>query len=512
MSNSILAISSLIYFQLNWLVLNRIDESVHKPYMDEIFHIPQAQQYCAGNYTKWNDKITTLPGLYYLSSTAIRLIALLLSEQDIMNVCNVYNLRFTNIILASFNFMIIYKIMVLTTKSKKQNTQEPLSRVLILFNALALSLFPLNHFFQYLYYTDIGSSFFILFAYYQLLKRNYKISGLSGGIAILFRQTNIIWVVFCMFELMLSNAYNIVKRQESKKLIKQCSETGQLSVTQQRFKKPSNCFELISKTPTEAFQSRFDYKKFLTKLYREDFWGKKLVYYDLYQCFDFTKPYLLVVMKFLIFIYINNGIVVGDRSNHKATVHISQIFYFVSFSTFFSLATILFSYKKLRNLFFFLKNNFQIIIVVMIPILLVIVKNFTFEHKFLLSDNRHFTFYIWSKFFRKYELSRYLVTPLYIAGIYLFYQNLASNGKTLGWIISYLVCLFAALVPQELLEFRYFIIPYFIYRLNITKLEWKQVLFEIGFNLLINCLTIYIFLDKPFIWSNEPEEKQRFMW
>ena len=52
MSNAIIAIASLIYFHVSWLVLSKIEENAPKPYMDEIFHIPQAQKYCAGNYTE----------------------------------------------------------------------------------------------------------------------------------------------------------------------------------------------------------------------------------------------------------------------------------------------------------------------------------------------------------------------------------------------------------------------------------------------------------------------------
>jgi len=36
-------------------------------YMDEIFHIPQAQKFCHGNFVEWDSKITTFPGLYLLS-------------------------------------------------------------------------------------------------------------------------------------------------------------------------------------------------------------------------------------------------------------------------------------------------------------------------------------------------------------------------------------------------------------------------------------------------------------
>ena len=35
-----------------------------EPYMDEIFHVPQAQRYCGGDWSYWNPMITTLPGLY----------------------------------------------------------------------------------------------------------------------------------------------------------------------------------------------------------------------------------------------------------------------------------------------------------------------------------------------------------------------------------------------------------------------------------------------------------------
>ncbi|XP_065630702.1 dol-P-Glc:Glc(2)Man(9)GlcNAc(2)-PP-Dol alpha-1,2-glucosyltransferase isoform X4 [Quercus suber] len=46
------------------ILVNRI---VPEPYMDEIFHIPQAQQYCIANFRSWDPMITTPPGLYYLS-------------------------------------------------------------------------------------------------------------------------------------------------------------------------------------------------------------------------------------------------------------------------------------------------------------------------------------------------------------------------------------------------------------------------------------------------------------
>ena len=38
-----------------------VDSRVSQPYMDEVFHVPQAQAFCEGRWAHWDDKITTLP-------------------------------------------------------------------------------------------------------------------------------------------------------------------------------------------------------------------------------------------------------------------------------------------------------------------------------------------------------------------------------------------------------------------------------------------------------------------
>ncbi|KAG6603654.1 Dol-P-Glc:Glc(2)Man(9)GlcNAc(2)-PP-Dol alpha-1,2-glucosyltransferase, partial [Cucurbita argyrosperma subsp. sororia] len=34
--------------------------------MDEIFHVPQAQKCCSGNFRSWDPKISNPPGLFHL--------------------------------------------------------------------------------------------------------------------------------------------------------------------------------------------------------------------------------------------------------------------------------------------------------------------------------------------------------------------------------------------------------------------------------------------------------------
>ncbi len=389
--------------------------------------------------------------------------------------------------------------------------------MICLASTISISLFPINHFFQYLYYTDTGSTFFILFAYYNQLKENCKLSALFCAIAVLYRQTNVVWVVFFTIQLVLLNIENLVKQKTKSKttLVKANSETNSINlISNQRNKKISNLFEFISRTPTEALDKDFELNKFFIKLYREDFWGKKLIYMDLFNIINLNqiRPYLIVVSTFIFFVCVNNGIVVGDRSNHEASIHLCQLFYFWSFSCLFSFSSFLFSYRKIKNLFQFLNNNVKLIILIVLPCILIIVKNFTFEHPFLLADNRHYTFYIWSRVFKRFEFLRYALTPVYLICIYLFYKNLNQTGKTIGWLLAFTLCLFVGLVPQKLIEFRYFIIPYFIYRLNISQLSKKEIFTEFLFNLLINLTTIYLFLNRVFYWENAPNEPQRFMW
>ncbi|KAF9399003.1 hypothetical protein BGX21_006942 [Mortierella sp. AD011] len=45
---------------------------VPHPYMDEIFHIPQAQRYCEGDFWTWDPKLTTPPGLYAMLSSSLK--------------------------------------------------------------------------------------------------------------------------------------------------------------------------------------------------------------------------------------------------------------------------------------------------------------------------------------------------------------------------------------------------------------------------------------------------------
>lgn len=91
--------------------------------MDEIFHIPQAQNYCHGNYYFWNDKITTLPGLYFFSQFFLTFFSSI-KKVAVADVCSVLELRLTNAVFIMLSFIFIYLIVENESKNKNVNKIE----------------------------------------------------------------------------------------------------------------------------------------------------------------------------------------------------------------------------------------------------------------------------------------------------------------------------------------------------------------------------------------------------
>lgn len=86
------------------------------------------------------------------------------------------------------------------------------AKLLTVLSAFSISLFPLNYFFQFLYYTDSGSTLFVLVSYYLMLKKFYQGSAYVAALAILFRQTNVIWLIFHLALLLIGNLENLVSK------------------------------------------------------------------------------------------------------------------------------------------------------------------------------------------------------------------------------------------------------------------------------------------------------------
>lgn len=344
-------------------------------------------------------------------------------------------------------------------------------------SALSLSTFPVLYFFNFLYYTDAGSTFFTLFAYLMTLYGCHKASALLGVCSVLFRQTNIIWVAFCAGTVVAAKMDEAWRTEHAKKRDEK-SPPSQVPLTFGGAKK-------VALFSVEFFTSLSHVKAVLLVAW----------------------PYAAVGVAFLVFVVLNDGIVVGDRTSHEACLNFPQIFYFLSFSLFFSLPVSLCYHRVLRLLHALKKQPLFFLVVAAVSLLLV--WKFTFVHKYLLADNRHVPFYVWRKVFQRHELARFLLVPVYVFAGWNFLD--AFKSRSLFWSLAYLACLVCATVPQKLLEFRYFIVPYLMYRLHMPLPSLPRLGGEFLLYAAVNAATVYIFVAKTFHWPDSTAT-QRFMW
>lgn len=126
----------------------------------------------------------------------------------------------------------------------------------------------------------------------------------------------------------------------------------------------------------------------------------------------------------------------------------------------------------------------------------------------MLADNRHYTFYIWRRFFQRYELARYAIIPAYIFAISTIFNSLDGS---IGFKIFYVVSTVLTLCLQQLIEVRYFLIPFLLLRLNRKSMSRTCTFLEFLINIFINQVTFTIFFHFQVRWADF-EEIQRVIW
>lgn len=251
------------------------------------------------------------------------------------------------------------------------------------------------------------------------------------------------------------------------------------------------------------------------------------------RCWNVTSSNVIVLGLFVLFVvFLNNGdIVVGDRHAHVPRFHPMQLCYFMIFLLVFSLPWLVSKayyggriFKSINTSFNFstilhrsLNNITSMIIFVLLIIISGLVYFNTIAHPYLLADNRHYTFYAWRILFgpNKPVFFRYLPIPLYTYGFYLVDKTLMQLSipyKLAYWIVTSLV-----LCPQFLLEPRYFVVPYLMYRLhsnrNIDNYIFKAALIEFIYYQICNFFIMWIFLYRPFVSTMDDTSRlDRFTW
>lgn len=158
-----------------------------------------------------------------------------------------------------------------------------------------------------------------------------------------------------------------------------------------------------------------------------------------------------------------------------------------------------------------IRNKLKTIIVSVI--ILLIVHFNTVVHPYLLADNRHYTFYVWNRFYGRHPLAKYAATPVYVVALALLQQNLHKINASLSALFVF--ALFATIGMQSLIEVRYFLLPFLFLRLFSRDARDRRYPVYLGlellFYVLLNAASFYLFFTKEIHWKDF-EDVQRIIW
>ncbi|EPQ61060.1 glucosyltransferase [Gloeophyllum trabeum ATCC 11539] len=451
----------LVFTGICILVLRELNGIVTEPYMDEPFHVPQAQAYCRGEFSYWDPKITTPPGLYVVSWVL---------KKIFLFKCNLQMLRLTPMLA-----LVALPIALTHLLSYHQRVRPPSSLLAPTLESVVLSAFPIVWFFGFLYYTEVPSLLFVVLTVVAASQGKHWLAGLLGLVSCTFRQTNVVWVLY---------AY----------------ASSQLMYLRFRRAAPNGSMPAKLHDPPALEAGPGDLLRSILSAPR--------VLPDVLPKFI---PYGIVVALFGAFVVCNGGIVLGDKSNHIPSFHIPQLYYFLGFVTIFGWPVLVSGPGGLKSLIkevryrMFGNLRRSLVTAIVSAVMAVTVYKFTIHHPFLLSDNRHYTFYVWRRIFMLHPVVPYLLIPGYIACAWAWFLRVGRD-QTLLQTLLLPVFVLPTLLPTPLLEPRYFLIPYVLLRAQVPDVPGWGVLLEGAWYAAINAATMWVFLYR------EREGVGRFMW
>lgn len=469
-----LALTIAGYFVASKFVFDKVYDTI-RIVIDELFHIPQGLAFCKHNFTYWDPKITTLPGLYLVSTSFL----------GTYFKCNTYNLRFINLIASIVNLILFASILKFT-----YGNNQPLKIVL---QALSLTILPPLYFFSHIYYTDTLSLTFLLIFSRLCFTSKFKISILIFGLcSVLMRQTNIVWVAM------------VFGHKTLDMLIRTSRVFGNKYLSNLHLGRSSKIDKDIDNSKLKRYYGLADV--YVALKYHFSTCFVTFFKYLTIQDWLILLTHGIILLIFVTFVFLNGSIVLGDKKAHEASIHIPQMFYFLIFYGKFGLPFVILRFRTTLKLIF--GNKLKILILALM--FLVIVYFNTVTHPYLLADNRHYTFYVWNRWYGKYNFAKYASVPVYVFLLSNLYANL-KDQNCISFLLPYSICVFIVLSLQKMIEIRYFLIPYIILRLRFAKPSMWVVYSELVWYIILNLVTFNVFFTKEILWKNF-DYTQRLIW
>ncbi|TVU15336.1 hypothetical protein EJB05_38852 [Eragrostis curvula] len=486
-----------------------VDSIVPEPYMDEIFHVPQAQQYCRGDFLTWDPMITTPPGLYYVSLVYVASLFpgawMIRLAETFDALCSTAVLRSTNVIMAMV-CAVLFHDLLLCIRPGIGTRKATIYAILV-------ALYPVHWFFTFVYYTDVASLATVLAMYLSCLKKRFWVSAMFGAFSILFRQTNVIWMIFVAANGAISYTQDIYLKDN---VSHESSESAHQSNKVVPGKGSKITAQGLRRRRTNSPMRKKGAVSESTKLYNslaEEVWDISLkLWNSKCEVLIAFAPFAIVMVAFIAFIIWNGGIVLGAKEAHVVSPHFAQFLYFGLVS---AAALLPWHFTPSRALdlvrwFGKSKTCSSLAVSMALGLSIIAVHFFSIAHPYLLADNRHYTFYIWRKVIQVNWVMKYILIPLYVYSWFSII-NILGKSQTRVWVLSFILSVALVLVPAPLVEFRYYTIPFIILVLHSPIIGTGKLL-SLGFLYVIaDLFTMVMFLFRPFHWEHEPGT-QRFMW
>lgn len=339
----------------------------------------------------------------------------------------------------------------------------------------------------------------------------------------MFRQTNVVWAIFLtcvgiLDILKLPVDSNIGVLKELRQTSSSDGTLGMLSTGSEdsqsmRRRRAVVKLDLESISPNTAVQPKGSNISGVQGIVWEVLTLAKLAWIERKAIFQNFGPLLVVIFAFVAFVFYNGSIVVGAKDAHKVSAHFSQLCYF-GLAAAAAMAPVHFDplrvYHAGRQL---QKPHTWAFALGGLNLAFLFVHYFSFAHPYLLADNRHYTFYLWKNVIRAHWSAKYCLIPLYLYSWWSILNCLGKKERKL-WILVLFVGIGGVIVPAPLIEFRYYTIPLYLIALHSDLGQNHEYIKSLLVGLIyavINVVTMYLFLYRPFQWTHEPGV-QRFIW
>lgn len=486
----------LIIFSLSCYVYITIRDSVGIV-MDEVFHLDQAKNYYDLNIKVWNQKLTTFPLTFIITSLYWKILDLL----D-LPLCHYRYLIFI------YSLIFLYIANKFTQKFYFKNNNSNV--VLILY------FLPINYFFYFIYYTETLSLLCVVLYFYYLLfvsnfNLNYDVKRLKN-FNITKESDNV---------LVNERTLYIKKEYNTETLEEPCLKNWDYKLI------------ILGLCCVLARQNNIIWINYFSLLYTlmnsNKLISRNSFYFIINTIIKFKEIVLIDVMFVLFLIYNDFSMVLGDKSSHSLVFHLAQINHFMTVLLVF-LPTLNLNLISVINFNDFTKNinkekcsqysnNLKFVVIFgCITLFLIISDYYSHQHLYILSDNRHYSFYYFSKIVNNKILNTIRIVYLGVLySIIIFKYFLNCSYYEYNIYLAYLICLFLVLTPAKLFDFRYYSLPItllillsgYIYNKFYLSIINKENLICM---IIINLISIYWFVYRIFENKYFNNELSRFMW